>query len=195
MGIAAIETSYKGYRFRSRLEARWAVFFDALGVPWEYEKEGYDLPEVGKYLPDFWLPHQEAFVEIKGEHPNEEELAKCYQLFRNSGYAVFAFSGVPVYETIGRGIGYFDDVRESSGGATCCWDCDFTACPLCGAVFLDDGCRSHDSMGCYVGRVNNNGDPMTCACKGRHYDDKRIERAVTAARSARFEHGESGAPQ
>jgi hypothetical protein len=28
--IKAIETSYKGYRFRSRLEARWAVFFDAL---------------------------------------------------------------------------------------------------------------------------------------------------------------------
>lgn len=35
--IKAIETSYKGYRFRSRTEARWAVFFDALGVRWEYE--------------------------------------------------------------------------------------------------------------------------------------------------------------
>ena len=30
--IKAIETVYKGYRFRSRLEARWAVFFDACGV-------------------------------------------------------------------------------------------------------------------------------------------------------------------
>ena len=28
--IKAIETVYNGYRFRSRLEARWAVFFDAL---------------------------------------------------------------------------------------------------------------------------------------------------------------------
>jgi hypothetical protein len=43
--IKAIETRYKGYRFRSRLEARWAVFFDALGVEWEYEKEGFDLGE------------------------------------------------------------------------------------------------------------------------------------------------------
>lgn len=42
--IKAIKTEYKGYRFRSRLEARWAVFFDALGVRWEYEKEGYELP-------------------------------------------------------------------------------------------------------------------------------------------------------
>ena len=32
--IKAIETSYKGYLFRSRLEARWAVFFDALGLVW-----------------------------------------------------------------------------------------------------------------------------------------------------------------
>jgi hypothetical protein len=48
----AIETIYKGYRFRSRLEARWAVFFDALGLDWTYEPEGFDLDGVW-YLPDF----------------------------------------------------------------------------------------------------------------------------------------------
>lgn len=44
---------YNGYRFRSRLEARWAVFFDALGVKYEYEPEGYKLPNGMCYLPDF----------------------------------------------------------------------------------------------------------------------------------------------
>ena len=39
--IKAIETYYKGYRFRSRLEARWAVFFDAAGIKYEYEPEGF----------------------------------------------------------------------------------------------------------------------------------------------------------
>lgn len=63
--IKAIETTYKGYRFRSRLEARWAVFFDALGVPWEYEKEGFDLGDGIWYLPDFWLPKEQAWVEVK----------------------------------------------------------------------------------------------------------------------------------
>ena len=63
--IKAIETVYKGYRFRSRLEARWAVFFDALGVKWEYEKEGFDLGEAGWYLPDFWLPGLNLWFEIK----------------------------------------------------------------------------------------------------------------------------------
>lgn len=51
--IKPIETIYNGYRFRSRLEARWAVFFDALGVDYEYEPEGFNLPNGGRYLPDF----------------------------------------------------------------------------------------------------------------------------------------------
>ena len=51
--IKVINTYYKGYRFRSRLEARWAVFFDACGVEWEYEPEGFDLGNGLYYLPDF----------------------------------------------------------------------------------------------------------------------------------------------
>ena len=51
--MKAIETRYKGYRFRSRLEARWAVFFDACGYTWEYEPEGFDLGDGVYYLPDF----------------------------------------------------------------------------------------------------------------------------------------------
>jgi hypothetical protein len=50
--IKAIETRYKGYRFRSRLEARWAVFFDALELRWDYEPEGFET-NAGNYLPDF----------------------------------------------------------------------------------------------------------------------------------------------
>lgn len=61
--IKAIETRYKGYRFRSRLEARWAVFFDALGLDWEYEPEGYVLPDGTKYLPDFYADG--VYIEIK----------------------------------------------------------------------------------------------------------------------------------
>lgn len=64
MDIKPIETRYSGYRFRSRLEARWAVYFDALGIRWEYEKEGYQLPS-GWYLPDFYLPMRKMFIEIK----------------------------------------------------------------------------------------------------------------------------------
>jgi len=78
--IRAIETRYAGRRFRSRVEARWAVFFDCLNIRWDYEQEGFDLsgvilprgdemvrdgilirknislPSGTWYLPDFWLP-------------------------------------------------------------------------------------------------------------------------------------------
>jgi hypothetical protein len=54
--MKAIETHYDGYRFRSRLEARWAYFFNKAGVRYEYEPEGFVVD--GKpYLPDFYLPN------------------------------------------------------------------------------------------------------------------------------------------
>jgi len=67
--IKAIETSYAGCHFRSRLEARWAVFFDALKIPWQYEAQGYVVG--GRpYLPDFDLPNPDDgksyLVEVKG---------------------------------------------------------------------------------------------------------------------------------
>lgn len=64
-GIKAIETQYAGCRFRSRLEARWGVFFDALGIEWQYEPQGYVI-DGRPYLPDFWLPGQRTWVEVKG---------------------------------------------------------------------------------------------------------------------------------
>ena len=63
--MQAIETVYNGYRFRSRLEARWAVFFDALEVEYEYEPEGYELSNGQRYLPDFFLPELKIYVEVK----------------------------------------------------------------------------------------------------------------------------------
>lgn len=64
--IKPIETIYNGYRFRSRLEARWAVFFDTLGIQYEYEPEGFKLSDGTMYLPDFYLPAFDYYVEIKG---------------------------------------------------------------------------------------------------------------------------------
>jgi nucleoside 2-deoxyribosyltransferase len=71
--IKAIQTVYKGYKFRSRLEARWAVFFDALGLEWEYEPEGFDLGDGVWYLPDFRVKvrdkfYSDVFFEIKAKN-------------------------------------------------------------------------------------------------------------------------------
>jgi hypothetical protein len=74
--IKAIQTVYKGYKFRSRLEARYAVLFDELGIEWDYEAEGYELPDGTWYLPDFYLPKVNAYIEIKGEKSSSEEIDK-----------------------------------------------------------------------------------------------------------------------
>jgi len=49
---------------RSVLEARWSVVLTALGVPWLYEAKCWNLSS-GRYLPDFWLPRERVWVEIK----------------------------------------------------------------------------------------------------------------------------------
>lgn len=43
-----IATTYRGTRFRSRLEARWAVFFDLVEWSWVYEPI-----DAGGWIPDF----------------------------------------------------------------------------------------------------------------------------------------------
>lgn len=75
--IKVIETKYGIYKFRSRLEARWAVLFDALNIEYLYEHEGYELPSLGLYLPDFWLPKLVCFAEIKSQKFTKLEYDKC----------------------------------------------------------------------------------------------------------------------
>lgn len=91
--IKPIDTEYKGYLFRSRLEARYAVMFDELGWTWEYEKEGYELKS-GRYLPDFWFPDIECFAEIKPEGIIlNRDIERIVELSYN--FPVILFEGAP----------------------------------------------------------------------------------------------------
>jgi hypothetical protein len=55
-----IPTLYRHVWYRSRLEARWAAFFDRLG--WGYQYEPFDLEG---WIPDFLLPAGGVLVEVK----------------------------------------------------------------------------------------------------------------------------------
>jgi hypothetical protein len=93
--IKPIETRYAGCRFRSRLEARWAVLLDKLGIKWMYEHQGY-LTEHGPYLPDFWLPELNTFLEIKGEKPTSKEWVKLQNVIDpNKAFGAFGVSLEP----------------------------------------------------------------------------------------------------
>lgn len=59
--ISAKETTYNGCIFRSRLEAKWAAFFDLVGWEWVYEP--FDLKG---WSPDFLIKGTEdILVEVK----------------------------------------------------------------------------------------------------------------------------------
>jgi len=121
-----IETIYKGFRFRSRLEARWAVFYDTLGIKWEYEKEGYDLGKRILYLPDFYIPHLDCWIEIKGEK-SPGCAQKCEDLSEQSRKNVYIFYGtIKENREWPKGEVFYGEY----GGAwdNCQWWCE---CPTC----------------------------------------------------------------
>ena len=105
MSLKAIETRYAGYRFRSRTEARWAVFFDSLGVKWEYEPEGWNLPDGTRYLPDFFIEMRNGptsrfgrcgyWVEIKAGAPTDGEMEKLVQLCTETKHHGLFLCGQP----------------------------------------------------------------------------------------------------
>lgn len=92
--IKAIETSYNGYRFRSRAEARWAVFFDTAGIRYRYELEGFELP-CGRYLPDFYLPDLDYWFEVKGQQPTPDEITRCGFLYDATSKSILIAVGPP----------------------------------------------------------------------------------------------------
>ena len=180
MSYQAIETRYKGYRFRSRLEARWAVFLDALGVRYDYEKEGFDLDDAGYYLPDFWLPDLRLWVEIKGSEPTWDETRKAQELYyageKEHGWGVVIGVGEPHYGDDLRVFCF--EATESSSGATwfggCKWYCDGEVVALLTNSVAPD--RRF---------IPNHIYPMSAA---RYHDRYLLASAADAARSARFEH-------
>lgn len=103
MSIAPIETQYNGFLFRSRLEARWAVFFDTLNIEYRYEPEGYDLDGIW-YLPDFYLPKLRYWIEIKADLPTPEERQKAIMLAQATQQLVFIFAG-DIWHTV-QGLGF-----------------------------------------------------------------------------------------
>jgi hypothetical protein len=112
--LTAIPTRYAGCHFRSRLEARWAVAFDSLGLRWEYEHQGYlcshrlSLEEgTIPYLPDFWFPDLGLHGEVKAAL-DEAELLRLLDCaaslssgdgggcgFDNDGHNFVVFGEIP----------------------------------------------------------------------------------------------------
>lgn len=202
--IKPIETVYNGYRFRSRLEARWAVFFDTLGVRYDYEPEGFEFPDGDRYLPDFWLPDYEMWVEIKGSDPGEAGWGKIFGLSLHAQDIVLALTGPCDPRVDGCIIGFEPPTRDLfqkvwlSECLICgSLGCLFAHCVLANAPETPDDHR-------ILAKLNEREGEFFCLDPSCHLLVRqkirpgirldritpRIANAFTAARQARFEHGE-----
>lgn len=174
--IKAIETKYKGYRFRSRLEARWAVAFDTIGHHYLYEPEGFELPS-GRYLPDFYLPNLDVWGEVKPTDFTEEEMRKCAELVFYTQKACVMLVGLPAptnYYYFFPFENLDDDTYTCTFGESCfpgvgIDDCDLWWRPERFYVCTGEGCRKLKRI-----EICTNHGP------------------ALAAKAARFEFGESG---
>ena len=178
--MKAIETIYNGVRFRSRTEARWAVFMDALSVVWEYEREGFDLGDGVLYLPDFWLPQLNCWIEIKGARAvPEDELEKVRRLAKQSGKDVYLFCGSPLAPdednpNLWYGAESAADWFPSEGGQDghYLW----CACPKCHRIGIEfDGRAGRIGCGCVLGDKTYN------------FRSTRLLAAYSKAREARLD--------
>lgn len=197
MAIKVIQTTYKGYKFRSRLEARWAVFFDALRLAWEYEPEGYELPSGTYYLPDFWVVINDVvhWFEIKPD--NQGETDKFTEFMKSAPEeccgAVLNNIPDPIYVRQNYGTYYPDFAGDRPfklwGGPQGGWDNNyrFCVCPDCKKIGFEFDGRSA-RLGCNRQRCpshnQGNGD------KNYSADHSIIIAAFAKARAARFEHDE-----
>ena len=78
MAYSPIETYYRGIKFRSKNEAKWACFFDNARIKYEYEPRFFKGWTGTCYKPDFYLPQYEKYAEVKS-YPaaiQEKEMAE-----------------------------------------------------------------------------------------------------------------------
>lgn len=204
MTIKAIETEYNCYKFRSRLEARWAVFFDAAGIEYQYEPEGIETSDGEKYLPDFYLPELETYVEVKGKRPGyEQEILRLPKFIEWGGQVkqILILSDVPG-KTEDGGIWHFPAFYYRGLEVRAGW-----------FFFQDsgDGASGHVSMANYhtpnilewdLDRGRFSIEPKSDYSYGMKNisDDSgfsawdfnpNVAKALKAARQARFEYGET----
>lgn len=190
--LKPIQTEYGGFLFRSRLEARWAVFFDACGVDWEYEPEGYDLGNGLMYLPDFLLHGVDGrdggdlYVEVKGQMTDSdaEKIKRFAELgmedpdqYGKSANAILVVGRIPDGDSIDDITDYISRVAYDDCGT---WPNEFNFRTIDGDYFA-----AHPGIN-WNGNFELFGDDSNYLAD---MDPAATERAYRLARYARFEHG------
>lgn len=85
---------YCGVKFRSTLEARYALLFDLIQLKWQYEPRLFWV-EPHWYLPDFYFPSLGVWGEVKPKNLNAVEMEKAIGLTRVTRQRIILLVGLP----------------------------------------------------------------------------------------------------
>lgn len=96
--MKAIPTEYDGVKYKSRLEARWAMYFNLLQIYAEYEP--FTIRNNGEeYVPDFHSvavsETKRTIIEIKPKIPNSNYLDRLVRIHDPSKSDIIIFCGPP----------------------------------------------------------------------------------------------------
>jgi hypothetical protein len=185
--IKPIETYYNGYRFRSRLEARVAIFLDCLNMEYLYEPEGIEFPDGTMYLPDFYLPESKTFLEVKGIMA-DQDLRKIKMLAKQSDkyvaiiYPDFSFQASDMWEDGGS------ITSKGESWLIQCLECKKYSFMGNGASWGCRSCGYYDGDSGFI--VEMAGDWTDCSQSYTERPHGEVKAAIETAKQARFEHGE-----
>lgn len=102
--IKAIPTTYKGIEYRSKLEAKVAMFLTLGQISFEYEPERLGNENGEEYNPDFYLPDTDDWIEVKGKREGyEQEILKASRFVTYDGpiKRLIIISEIPDPEVMG----------------------------------------------------------------------------------------------
>lgn len=116
------ETRLGEITYRSKLEAQTACFMANCGIRFSYECISLHLSNSTTYTPDFWLPEQKLFIEIKPAYPHLEELAKCEAVAASGFDIVLLYGRVgPPFATEDRTATYHRHYDHSENARGIAW--------------------------------------------------------------------------
>ena len=193
--FVTMPVAYRGIRFRSKLEARWAVFFDLCGAEWEYEPD-VSVPGV-YYQPDFLVKDvlsihgfcgdenpvipviDNLFVEVKGRMSRSD--AEKVEKFSEE-HPILVVTDFPAGETWGDLFrSAMDGVNPEEHEVNLQYSfgtVDGDEFELIPAVATRDGLPS-------MALVGNGGNYERWA------DYRATEKAYSIARNVKFDHGQT----
>lgn len=147
---------YRDVQFRSRVEAKWAAFFDLVDWPWDYEP--FDL---NGYIPDFALRfHKPLLVEVKADSPEVDEAKSKIECSGWEGEALVLSGTWPNRESCFFSMPSIGWLAEWDGEHLCWDEAVMFECLLCGKASVLHSSASWSCRAC--GRSEGNGHISPC---------------------------------